>query len=58
MDLKTRVLRFRAATGMSGKAFGQACGVHPNTIVRLETGCKVRAVTAEKIKAFLEANNG
>ena len=58
MDLRTRVLRFRAATGLSGRDFGKACGVHPNTIVHLETGGKIRQVTAEKIKAYLEANNG
>lgn len=58
MDIKTRVLRFRGATGMSQVEMARACGVHPNTILKIERGGHIRQVTEEKIKAFLEANNG
>lgn len=58
MDLKTRVLRFRGQNRMSQRAFAEACGVHPGTILKVEAGGHIRAVTKLKIIDYLEANNG
>lgn len=58
MDIRTRVLRYRGANGLSQVAMAKACGVNPNTILKIEKGGHIRQVTEEKIKAYLEANNG
>lgn len=57
-DLRTRILRFRGQNRMSQKAFAKACGVHENTIYKVEAGGYIRPVTELKILDFLEANNG
>lgn len=57
-DLKTRVLRFRGQKRMSQMTFAKACGLHVNTIIKVEAGGYIRPVTELKIIDFLEANNG
>ena len=58
MDLRTRVLRFRGQNNISQRAFAKACGVHENTIIKVEGGGHIRQVTELKIIDFLEANHG
>ena len=57
-DLSRRIKMFRMKNRLSQKDFAKACGVHFNTIVRIESGAPMRSVTEMLIIDYLEANNG
>ena len=53
-DLKSLIIDYRAKAKMSQRQFAEMCGLHFNTIVKIEHGGNVLATTEAKIRQKME----
>ena len=52
--LKSDIVRFRAVHGYSQEKMAELCGIHRQTLMNVETGCRpVRATTIAAIQYVL-----